>query len=112
MLLLCRPSHACYATGVLVFICSVVFLLSQLQWNPSIAATIGELHFGPYRGVALCQDLFSIILIIREPGNPEDKCAVAIFLKCGRVVGHVPFNLAPVVSAFLIEQSTRRGNWK
>ena len=36
----------------------------------------------------------------REPTNPEDKYAVAI-KKGGETVGHVPFNLAPVVSAFL-----------
>ena len=36
----------------------------------------------------------------REPTNPEDQCAVAI-IKSGRTVGHVPFNIAPVVSAFL-----------
>ena len=34
----------------------------------------------------------------REPTNPEDQCAVAI-KKSGATstVGHVPFNLAPVV---------------
>ena len=26
---------------------------SYVQWNPSITATIGELNFGLYRGVAL-----------------------------------------------------------
>ena len=36
----------------------------------------------------------------REPDNPEDIHAVAI-KKIGEVVGHVPFNLAPTVSAFL-----------
>ena len=38
--------------------------------------------------------------------EPEDKCAVAI-KKCGGTVGHVPFNLAPVVSAFLKRASNK-----
>ena len=40
----------------------------------------------------------------RDPTNPEDKCTVAI-QRCSRIVGHVPFNLAPVVSAFLKRSS-------
>ena len=45
----------------------------------------------------------------REPTNPEDQCAVAI-QKSGATstVGHVPFNLAPVVSAFL-KRSCNKG---
>ena len=35
-----------------------------------------------------------------EPDNPKDKFSVAI-LRRGSVVGHLLFNLAPVVSAFL-----------
>ena len=41
-----------------------------------------------------------VLPLEREPSNPEDKFAVAI-KRCGSVVGHVPFNLAPVMSAFL-----------
>ena len=36
----------------------------------------------------------------REPDNPEDNFAVAV-IRRGNVVGHLPFNLAQVVSAFL-----------
>ena len=42
----------------------------------------------------------------REPTNAEDKCTVAI-KKFGGTVGHVPFNLAPVVSAFLKRSSNK-----
>ena len=40
------------------------------------------------------------------PTNQEDKCAVAV-KKCGGTVGRVPFNLAPVVSAFLKRSSNK-----
>ena len=36
----------------------------------------------------------------REPTNPADKCAVSI-RKASETVGHVLFNIDPVVSAFL-----------
>ena len=35
-----------------------------------------------------------VLPLEREPDNPEDRFAVAI-KKCGQVVGHIPFNLAP-----------------
>ena len=41
-----------------------------------------------------------VLPLEREPDNPEDIHAVAI-KKTGEVVGDVPFNLAPTVSAFL-----------
>ena len=41
-----------------------------------------------------------VLPLQREPNNPEDRFAVAI-KRTGNVVGHVPFNLAPLVSAFL-----------
>ena len=41
-----------------------------------------------------------VLPLEREPDNPEDRFAVAI-KKRGQVVGHIPFNLAPTVSAFL-----------
>ena len=42
-----------------------------------------------------------VLPLEREPNNTEDRFAVAI-KRTGSVVGHiVPFNLAPVVSAFL-----------
>ena len=42
----------------------------------------------------------------KESTNPEDKYAVAV-KKCGKTVGHVPFNLAPVMSAFLKHSSNK-----
>ena len=36
----------------------------------------------------------------REPNNSEDRFAITI-KRTGSVVGHIPFNLAPLVSAFL-----------
>ena len=44
-----------------------------------------------------------VLPLEREPNNTEDRFAVAI-KRTGSVVGHVPFNLAPVVSE---ETSTR-----
>ena len=41
-----------------------------------------------------------VLPLEREPNNPEDKFAVAI-IRRSCVVGHLPFNLVPVVSAFL-----------
>ena len=51
------------------------------------------------------QDVWSpfigeVLPLEREPGNPKDVHAVAI-KRAGRIVGHVPFNLAPTASAFL-----------
>ncbi len=36
----------------------------------------------------------------REPTNPRDRFAVAV-VKDGSIIGHLPFNLAPIVSSFL-----------
>ena len=41
-----------------------------------------------------------VLPLQREPGNPEDKFTVAV-IRRGNIVFHFPFNLAPVVSAFL-----------
>ena len=59
-----------------------------------------------------------VLPLEREPSNPADKSAVAI-KKAGDTVGHVPFNIAPVVSAFLkracnkglMEVTGNRVNW-
>ena len=40
------------------------------------------------------------LLVKREPTNPKDKNAVAIYEEHS-VVGHVPYNLAPYLSRFL-----------
>ena len=57
------------------------------------------------RGYHAYQDIWDprigeVLPLQREPGNPEDKFAVAV-IRRGNIVGHLPFNLAPVVSAFL-----------
>ena len=45
--------------------------------------------------------LGDVLPIQREPGtNEEDRFAVAVKFD-GRVVGHLPFNIAPTVSCFL-----------
>ena len=41
-----------------------------------------------------------LALELREPHNAVDQLAVSV-VKSGLVVGHVPFNLAPVFSHFL-----------
>ena len=38
---------------------------------------------------------YEILRLIPEPANSVDRNAVAV-MKEGRVVGHVPFNLAPL----------------
>ena len=48
-----------------------------------------------------------VLPLEREPTNPEDKYAVAIKKSSG-TVGHVPFNLAPVVSSFLKRSLNQR----
>ena len=40
------------------------------------------------------------LILKREPSNERDRKAVAV-LKIEALVGHVPFNLAPLISAFL-----------
>ena len=47
-----------------------------------------------------------VLPLERDPTNPEDQCAVAI-KKSGGTVGHVPVNLAPVISAFLRRYSNK-----
>ena len=59
----------------------------------------------PLRGAHAYKDLWEprigeVLLLQREPDNSQDKLAVAV-LKSGRVVGHVPKNLAPIFSPFL-----------
>ena len=61
------------------------------------------------RGYHAYQDVWSsfigeLLPLEREPGNPKDIHAVAI-KRAGRIVGHVPFNLAPTASAFLRRQN-------
>ena len=39
-----------------------------IQWNPSIAATLGEQNFGRYIGVAFIEGLFCTQIVHLEPG--------------------------------------------
>ena len=48
-----------------------------------------------------------VLPLEREPTNPEDQFAEAI-KRSGETVGHVPFNLAPIISAFL-KRSCNKG---
>ena len=41
-----------------------------------------------------------VLALEREPHNVVDQLAVSV-VRSGRIVGHVPFNLAPVFSHFL-----------
>ena len=47
-----------------------------------------------------------VLPLEREPENPEDRFAVAV-KKAGECVGHIPYNLAPTVSAFLRRPSNK-----
>ena len=64
------------------------------------------------RGYHAYQDIWDpfigeVLPLEREPNNSEDRFAVAIKRRSD-VVGHLPFNLAPVVSAFL-QRSINKG---
>ena len=37
----------------------------------------------------------------REPENCRDKCTFAILKAGGTIVGHIPYNFAPLISSFL-----------
>ena len=50
-----------------------------------------------------------VLPLKREPDNPEDVHAVAI-KRASSIVEHVPFNLAPTVSAFL--RRSRNNVWQ
>ena len=49
-----------------------------------------------------------VLRLEREPTNSKDKFAVAVMDAGSRVVGHVPFKLAPTVSNFL-KRSVNKG---
>ena len=56
-------------------------------------------HWDPWNG--------EVLSLEREPTNPEDQFAVAIKISA-ETVGHVPFNLSPIISAFL-KRSCNKG---
>ena len=41
------------------------------------------------------------LLLKREPENAHDRNAVSMTTSGGTIVGHLPYNLAPIVSQFL-----------
>ena len=43
-------------------------MVNVIQWNPSIAATVGEWHFGCYTEVAVVEGLHSIRKFNRDQG--------------------------------------------
>ena len=47
-----------------------------------------------------------MLRLIHEPTNSVDGNAVAV-MKEGQVVGHVPFNLSPIISLFLRRDVTK-----
>lgn len=49
-----------------------------------------------------------VLRVEREPTNSKDRLAVAVMDDRSRVVGHVPFNLAPTLSNFL-KRSVNKG---
>ena len=52
------------------------------------------------------------LLMKREPTNPKDKNAVALY-EDDSIIGHVPYNLAPYLSTFFDKrrkQGVRRGD--
>ena len=58
------------------------------------------------RGLYAYQDVWTpatgeVLLLRREPENVHDKFAVAVVKQSDRTtVGHIPYNLAPIVSPF------------
>ena len=80
--------------------------------QPVASAGIDNFSFDSFvRGYNVYMDCWNpwigeVLPLERDQTNPEDQCAVAI-KKSGGTVGHVPFNLAPVVSAFLRRSSNK-----
>ena len=66
----------------------------------------GVVEFDSYiRGYHAYRDIWSpvvgeILLLKREPDNLVDASAVAVW-KEDKIVGHVPYNIASVISQFL-----------
>ena len=75
--------------------------------QPVSSTTLCTYNFDSYiRGYHAYKDRWiqpwigEVLPLERDPTNPQDRFAVAV-KKCGETVGHMPFNVAPVVSAFL-----------
>ena len=84
--------------------------LVVLYWLRTMASQVVELdgfaEFDLYiRGYHAHSDIWSpvvgeILLLKREPDNLVDASAVAVW-KEDKIVGHVPYNIASVISQFL-----------
>ena len=59
------------------------------------------------RGLHVYQDIWTpvvgeVLLLKREPDNAHDRYSVAVVRQSDRAtVGHIPYNLAPIISPFL-----------
>ena len=78
--------------------------------QPVSSTTICNYNFDSYiRGYHAYKDRWNqpwigeVLPLESDPTNPHDKFAVAV-KKCGETVGHLPFNVAPVVSEDLDEE--------
>ena len=61
------------------------------------------------RGYHAYQDLWNpsvgqVLRLRKEPDNSHDSQAVDVVKSCNTVVGHVPYNLAPLFSHFLARE--------
>ena len=77
--------------------------------SESLSRTSGELHCleiqSFVRGYHAYMDSWTpvigqTLLVKREPTNPKDKNAVALY-EDDSIIGHVPYNLAPYLSRFV-----------
>ena len=43
-------------------VCILLMLVVGIQWNPYIADTVGELHVGRYRGLAVAEGFYKYFM--------------------------------------------------
>ena len=76
-----------------------------------VGTSIRVLELDSYvRGYHAYKDMWNpalgdVLPLERELTNPKDKFSVAL-MKGSTVVGHIPYNIAPAVSHFLINKAT------
>ena len=82
-----EPAHACSAMASQMAADSMPYKIGSFgrglhayDWEPAVGETLQ---------------------LKREPDNHWDKYAVAVVKADGAIVGHLPYNLAPIVSPFL-----------
>ena len=88
-----EPAHACSAMASQMAADSMPYKIGSFgrglhayDWEPAVGETLQ---------------------LKREPDNHRDKHAVAVVKADGAIVGHLPYNLAPIVSPFLARASTK-----